>query len=492
MRKENSYKDTIKSNFVFGGVKIFQVIVSILKTKVAAFFLGPSGIGLLSLFTNTLNTLHQFTTFGIFLSSVRQISKAEDEFNKKKTIDVLIALSFIVGLFGVLLCIIFSKRFSLWVFNDGKYFIGFIVVSFSLLFNSISNGLIAVFQGLRKLRVLAKGTVVGSALSVIISIPFYSFYGEKIIPLVILLGFIIISVTLFFFAKKEGIIKSFRIPSLNQIKDIGVPIIKLGTLFMLSNGLLTLFSLVLSAFINKTGGSIDVGFYHAAVTCTYGNIAILISILASDFFPRLSASLNNKKIIENILHQQLEIFVLVVTPIICIIILYPSILINVLFSKEFYSVANMVQVMSVSLIFRVVWHTLSYVVLAFGDMKSYFLYDALLGNGIVFISNILGYHFGGLNGLAITYLIGSIIVPTILFGILKYKLEVNIDKRFWIVFSISLILILLVFVCMTYIHQSIRYFYQYQLCFSQFFSQFSFTERINIISFIKNKCTLIK
>ena len=52
----DSYNNIAKTNLVFGGVKILQVIVNILKTKVVAILLGPSGVGIQTLLTSTITT----------------------------------------------------------------------------------------------------------------------------------------------------------------------------------------------------------------------------------------------------------------------------------------------------------------------------------------------------------------------------------------------------------------------------------------------------
>ena len=72
--EDNSYEKTLKSNFLFGSIKLFQVALSIIKIKIVAVILGPAGMGLQSLMTSALASLFQFTTFGIFQSSVRDIS----------------------------------------------------------------------------------------------------------------------------------------------------------------------------------------------------------------------------------------------------------------------------------------------------------------------------------------------------------------------------------------------------------------------------------
>ena len=90
--KDNSYEKTLKSNFLFGGIKLFQVALSVIKIKIVAVILGPTGMGLQSLMTSTLASLFQFTTFGIFQSSVRDIS-FNSQRSANKTADIIKTLN---------------------------------------------------------------------------------------------------------------------------------------------------------------------------------------------------------------------------------------------------------------------------------------------------------------------------------------------------------------------------------------------------------------
>ena len=57
MSNDSTYTEVSRSNAVFGGVKVLQMVVSFLRTKVVAMCLGPTGVGVISLLENTINTI---------------------------------------------------------------------------------------------------------------------------------------------------------------------------------------------------------------------------------------------------------------------------------------------------------------------------------------------------------------------------------------------------------------------------------------------------
>ncbi|MBO5874475.1 MAG: oligosaccharide flippase family protein, partial [Rikenellaceae bacterium] len=234
--------------------------------------------------------------------------------------------------------------------------------------------------------------------------------------------------------------------ALNKLKELGTPIVKLGAVLMCSNGIMTIYSLALNSFINRVGSMSDVGLYNGAVTCTYGNIIVLVSILSADFYPRLSACIDNKTQFQNIVNQQLELLLLIAAPLISLLIIFPKFVVDVLLSSEYHSIISMISLMALSLIFRIIWHTFSFVILAHGHRKTYFWFDAILGNGLVFVMNLIAYNLWGLDGLAYSYICGAMLMVAVLAILMhkKYELQLNRNVQ-W------LALLAIVAVCAEYI-----------------------------------------
>lgn len=76
-KKENSYSHILKYTGLFGSVQGLGILVGVLRNKFTALFLGPSGMGLLSLFSSTISVLNSACNFGIPTSGVKFISEKE-------------------------------------------------------------------------------------------------------------------------------------------------------------------------------------------------------------------------------------------------------------------------------------------------------------------------------------------------------------------------------------------------------------------------------
>lgn len=408
----DSYKNIAKTNLVFGGVKVLQVIVNVLKTKVVAVLLGPSGVGIQTLLLSTVTTLYQFTNCGISQSCVREISMNAEHERRSKIIQTLNTLALVLGMVAGLLCFLFSSVISKIVFGNDDFSWMFRVVSIALFFESVSTSQVAVLQGIRAIKPLAISSLIGSILVVVVSVPIYYYFGEKAIPAVVALGFALPGIV-YFICRRRQFKLSIYCPSFD--KGHAKSILTLGIALMASNGIMAIFTLCLNTFINLHGSSRDVGFYQAACTCTYSAINILVAILASDFFPRLSSQIDNNSVAWETTNTQIDLFVLVLGPIISIMVLFPNLFIRLLYSSEFVAVSTAVKIMGISLIFRIPWHCFSYIILAKGDKVKYLVVDAILGNGLFLVGNILGFYLNGINGIAVSFVFSSILVFAILY-----------------------------------------------------------------------------
>ena len=110
--KENSHKTILNATGIFGFAQAMKMLVSIVGSKFVAIFLGPFGIGIVGLLNNTIAIISSLTSFGINITGVREVSLANAENDKIKFSYRFIVLqrwSFLIGLFGAIVTIIFSK-----------------------------------------------------------------------------------------------------------------------------------------------------------------------------------------------------------------------------------------------------------------------------------------------------------------------------------------------------------------------------------------------
>lgn len=134
-KKENSYSHILKYTGLFGSVQGLGILVGVLRNKFTALFLGPSGMGLLSLFSSTISVLSSACNFGIPTSGVKFISEKEhaaDESQSEKA-DIAGAV-LLVRTYSLLAAFSEPSSVCCWVrYSMGLLFPGAIIryISFS-------------------------------------------------------------------------------------------------------------------------------------------------------------------------------------------------------------------------------------------------------------------------------------------------------------------------------------------------------------------------
>ena len=79
----SSYLQIFKATSLLGGIQVFNIFTSIIRSKIIAMLLGPTGIGISELFTSTTSLVGSLTNFGLGTSAVRNISEARGKTNDK-------------------------------------------------------------------------------------------------------------------------------------------------------------------------------------------------------------------------------------------------------------------------------------------------------------------------------------------------------------------------------------------------------------------------
>jgi len=122
------------------------------------------------------------------------------------------------------------------------------------------------------------------------------------------------------------------------------------------------------------------------------------------------------------------------------------VVVKILLSPQFVVIVPILQCMSLGLMFRVVWQSMSYIILSRGDKKSYFVFDALIANGFSFLLNLYLYFSIGLKGFGYSFLISSFLVAFFLVFIVRKKYKIQFNSVFLRSYIIILSLVLASFV----------------------------------------------
>ena len=399
--QKGSYKQIVKATSVFGGANLFKVLVSLLKGKVLALFLGPDGMGINSLFVSSTNVITNITGLGLNFSAVRNISQAKEsgDINKfSKTLAIFKKLVLFTALFGLISTLLFSPLLSHFTFGSNKYILSFAILGLMVFFTALSSGYASIIQGVRNIKNYGKQIVVSSVVSLLVTAPlFYFFRMDAIVPSLVIGALITFGVSKYYSRGIETI--DVKVTKGDIVKE-GRDMLKLGVAMMVATSIGALVHYLVNTYISYSGSLSDQGLYQAAMSITNQSIGLVFSAMAIDFYPKLAAVCNDNTKVSQMVNQQGEVMMLISAPILSILVVFAALAIRVLLSAEFMPSVDMVRVFALGMFFKSASYSVGAISFAKGEKKVFFILEGLYTNFSILLFLVAGYAYGGLMGLA--------------------------------------------------------------------------------------------
>ena len=446
----SSYRQIFRATSIFGGVQVFNILISIVRVKFVAVLLGTAGVGIMGLLNAPVNLIMSVTGLGIAFSAVRDVSLAHGTGDMNKiavAIKILRRWSWFTGLLGSVVMLSFAPLLSQWTFGNREYTWAFVWLSVTLLLQALSKGQSAILQGSRKLKEMAKAGVLGSLIGLITSIPLYYYFGVKgIVPAMIITA--ITGLLLSWHFSRRISIEKVEL-SFKETITAGLDMAKLGISMTIAGFVATFSAYILNAFISNIGGVDQVGLYNAGWGIVGQYTGIIFTAMATDYFPRLSAIQEDNNKVMDLVKQQAETAMLIMTPMLAFLIVAMPLVIKILYTPAFLPVVMFASLTILGMQFKAISWALGYVYLAKGDGRLFLTIEIVSGS-VILLANLLFYHIYKLNGLGISFILTYMMGMTFSFFLLRWKYTIIFPKilyqRLFLTFGLVLISFFTVFI----------------------------------------------
>ena len=397
-----------------------------------------------------LQLIISITGLGIALSAVRDVSEAHGTGDQKriaKVIKTLRSWSWFTGLLGAVITVSFSPLLSQWTFGNQEYTWAFVWLSVTLLLQAISKGQSSLLQGTRRLNDMAKAGVIGSVMGLITSIPLYYWFGVKgIVPALIITAGTGLFLSWYF--SRRVIIENIKL-TFKETYLLGFGMAKLGIFMTLAGFLSSLSAYILNAFISNRGGVDQVGLYNAGWGIVGQYTGIIFAAMATDYFPRLSAIQDNNEKVKELVYQQADASLLIMTPLLTLLIIIMPLVVRILYTPAFLPIVMFANLIILGIQFKAISWAMGYVYLAKGNGQLFLILEVISGV-IILLLNLFFYYLYGLNGLGLsfilTYFFGAVLYILVLKGKYNFSFPIFFYVRFLIVFGFVAVSFLTVFI----------------------------------------------
>jgi O-antigen/teichoic acid export membrane protein len=446
---KNSYSHILKYTGLFGGIQFLNLLIALVRNKFVALILGPLGMGLISLFNSTINLVSNTTNLGISMSAVKNIAESYESKNQSdilNTISMIRSWSIITALAGTILCIIASPLLNAFTFTWGDHTLHFICLSPIVALLAITGGETAILKGTGHLNALAKISIINVIIALITSVPIYYIFGESgIIPSLIIISLAQMLLTIRISYKLYPLNISMKKETLQQ----GYYMVRLGSAFVVAGIFGSGADFVIRSFLNTTSSLDTVGLYNAGYMMTMVYAGMVFTAMETDFFPRISAVNHDVRKRNIIINRQIEVSLLLLSPMLVAFIISLPLLLPLLYSNKFLPIIDMMRITIIAMYFRTIKLPIAYLTLARGDSKAYLFLEAAYDT-IVIILTIIGFTNYGLIGsgcaITATCIIDVCIIMVFTYRRYRYVVSLPVIKYFLIQFPIGLIATLTLFI----------------------------------------------
>jgi len=431
VKNRNTYGGILKALTLFGGVKIIQIVIGILRSKVIALLIGPAGMGISSLLKSTTDAVNSITGCGLQTSAVRDVAKSYNEQKPERiniTITTLRGLTWFTGLLGAFLVLAFAGPLSQFAFGNREYTVAFRILSIMMVFTQLNVGQIALLQGCFRYKDMARATLTGQILSLVLTIPLYYFFREKGIVPALLIASIITVVLSTIYAKRVPFQKVKM--TLKEFWKNGKGMISLGIVIAIGGQISNASSYLMNVIISHIGSVDAVGLYSAAMTMANSYVFLVLSAMTTDYVPRLSAISGDDKEQIVVINKQMIMVMTVITPLLIAFTVFAKEAIYILYSSDFYAVVHMLEFLMFSMFFRALSWCLSYAFIARGDSKTFLINECVIFSVSISLK-FAGFYYGSYTGIGIALILIYIIYTLLMLFVGKRRFGFKLDNEFF-------------------------------------------------------------
>jgi enterobacterial common antigen flippase len=402
---QHAYSRMLKATSTLAGAKVVTILISIVRTKALALLLGPSGMGVINLVVASTDLARVAFACGLDGATARKVAEASaagDPFRLDHAYRVSARTALLVGLMAGITLALASPLLGAKVLGDSGKFWWFCFGAVSLLFTPLLGVQLAFLQGLRQSRALATCQIIASLSGAVLNVLLVALLGV-IGGVVAFLPLAIISLTVHhsFLKRHRPIVDCGKTPAtLRDSRDL----LKLGSGFAINGIWLAASGWLNFFFIGRYYGTVEgphqLGLYGAASTMSNLYIGILVSAMATEFYPSLVQSAKDHSSMNRLLNQQTMMAITIGVPItMSMVVLAPWIL-GMMYSREFVPGAELLRWMLVGMAIRFASCPLGFTLLAIGSPRIIVASELAMG-AVMILSSFLFLQIFGLVGVGI-------------------------------------------------------------------------------------------
>lgn len=421
----------VKALSIFGSVQVLSVLASAVRVKLIAILIGPVGVGVYSIFWQTMELLRNIGGMNISTPTVSHLSALRNDSMQLRESEASVRRTAAwLGVATMLVAALGAPLLSLFAFGNYDYSLWFLILSPMVGLCIFGNVNSAIMQARDRLRALAFCSLWGSVTSAAMAVFCIWLWGMKgIVPALLMVGLIQYTFSaiysrprLQFSAMWHRIRATF---SANRL------LLSMGGYLTVSMGVTMGCSYLFIVYLNRVYDSEIVGFYQAGHTMLGAYAGTFFTAMSVEYFPRLSRRIDSRMRISAIVNEEILLILKLLIPIVVVFILCSSLLVRLLYTSAFEPAVPFLIFGAPGLVFKAVSTCLAYTILAKGDGRTYIRTEITSSlSGLILY--LVGFHFYGFVGLGVAFTLWYALYTAITYFVYRTRYACVLRPSVWL------------------------------------------------------------
>lgn len=416
-----SYGQILRSTSLIGGASLVNLVIGVIRSKTVALILGPAGVGLNGLYVSITSLTESIAGMGINSSGVRQIAEAAasgDQVRVAKTAAILRETSVGLGMLGAAFLVAFSQQVSTATFGNRGQTAAVWLLAVSVLFRLVAGGQGALLQGLRRITDLAKAGVLSALLGMLTTVPLVYWLRQQGVAVSLVVA-AAVSLAISWMYSYRANIERVRVTA-TEVRVEARALLQLGSALMLSGLAMMGSAYVIRASIQRVLGLEATGLYQAAWTLGGLYVSFILQSMGADFYPRLTAAVNDHDECNRLVNEQARISLLLAGAGIIGTLTFASLVIKIFYASGFALAEPVLRWICLGTALQVVSWPLGYIIVAKGK-KAALMWTELSWAAAHIVLAWIGLRYFGLVGAGAAFF-GSYVFHTAVVCVLSFRL----------------------------------------------------------------------
>jgi PST family polysaccharide transporter len=326
----HSYRQILRSSTLVGAASLLQMLIGLVRTKAFAVWLGPAGLGLMSVLGTVVDLARNLASLGLNPSGVRRIAQAHasgDPARIVRTAQALRATAWVLGGIGAGVLVVASPWVSRLTFGTPDRAAEIALLGAALWLRLVADGYGALVHGLRRIGDMTRADLLAAAVGSLLAVGLVYAWREEGVAAALVAIAALSALTSWWVARQamRGMTGAAPAAQAPPGEDRGedraahraallaeARTLLRGGLALMGSGLLTLGAAwAVRGVLVRHAGLAEAGLFQSAWTLGGLLVGVVVQSMAADFYPRLVGVARDEAAAVRLVNEQMLVNLLV-------------------------------------------------------------------------------------------------------------------------------------------------------------------------------------